>query len=146
MSNILFYKIHSDNYFKSLKRMRKWIEDRLIIIIVLILITYGLFTVELTPTWGINKTVNWIWDITNLLFLIPIIFWVALMLIYSLLAIFKISTNLILSSIQLILLLVLLFVVQNHLHDLYLHFSLSMVGLLVLIINTITSIRKKWVL
>ena len=125
--------------------MKKWIENRLIIIILLILLIYSSLTIELTSTWGINKTVNWIWDITNLLFLIPIIFWVTLIFVYSLLAIFKVSTNVILSSIQLVLLVLLLFVIQNYLHEIYLHFALSTSGLLVLLINSIMSIRNKWI-
>ncbi len=124
--------------------MKKWIESRLIIIVLLILVTYGLLSTDLTSTWGINKTVNWMWDITNLYFLVPMIFWVSLIVIYSLLAIFKVQTSLILSSIQLFLLGVLLFVIQNSFPEFY--FELTTAGLLILIFNTIISIRKKYIL
>ena len=61
------------------KRKTRWYFIRVLVTIPILLLIYFSLTTE--HTWGINKTVGWAWDITNINFWIGIIFTIVLFLL-----------------------------------------------------------------
>lgn len=122
--------------------MNNWIRKRTIIIIIAILLIYGLFHYDGNQTWGFNKTVNWYWDLTNINWWITLYLWPTILVAYGLLAAFKIKTNLVLSGIQILLLVLILVDFRYNLQQPNISFILELIAVIVLIINASISVRK----
>lgn len=77
-------------------------------IILLIVLTFYLITQLSGDVYGVNRTVNWVWDITNVSFLITWVMWPIIIMGYLILLILKTETSLTLSSIQIVILILML--------------------------------------
>ncbi len=123
--------------------MKKWITDRTFLLILFMLCAYVLAVNGFKESWGFNKTVNWAWDVSNMQWWLGVLIWIGFMLGYALLAVFKVTTNIVLSSLQLLLLICTLIILRFYGFDQSLVLVVLWCTNGIFILNMVVSIRHK---
>ncbi len=124
--------------------MKKWVTHRTILLLLLILLVFVLVASDLQGTWGLNKTVGWAWDLSNLQWWWGVLVWIGFILGYALLAVFRIATDLVLSSIQLITFIGSLFFLRFYSFDPSWGPGLVVLTNVIFVINLAVSLRRRF--
>ncbi len=119
----------------------KLVQKRMLLLIILMLMIFtyfgGIGNVE------INKTDYWNWDITNWILFVKNGSWIIFIIGYGILALFKYSTNKLLSILHLISI-ILIFVVDDILNiGLQLNLTLNLILIAIFFINFAWSIKNR---
>ena len=119
---------------------RQILQKPIFLFTVLILIIFAYY--YRIANYGINRTVNWYWDLTNINFIITW-FWLIFPIVYGLLALFRLKTNGLLSLIHLIsigIIFILDFVLGI---DERLLFVIHIIAIIVFFMNVSSTIRNR---
>ena len=119
---------------------RQILQKPIFLFTVLILIIFAYY--YRIANYGINRTVNWYWDLTNINFIITW-FWLIFPIVYGLLALFRLKTNGLLSLIHLIsigIIFILNFVLGI---DERLLFVIHIIAIIVFFMNVSSTIRNR---
>lgn len=121
----------------------EFLKKRMFLLVLISSLMFFPWATTETETFGINKTVAWEWDISIWLPFIKFLSIILFITVYGLLIAFKKETNLILSAMHLIVILVL--VVLNRFYPIQVKemFFLYVLAILVFLINVIWAIRNK---
>lgn len=100
-----------------------------------------LFDLGSTGTWGMNKTVGWAWDLSNFnLIHFPLYF--LFLIIYTVLSLFKIKTQFLLSIIHIFLIVIPWITFSNYNYTLITFYSTAL-SLIVFVLNVALSIKNR---
>ena len=119
----------------------KLVQKRMFFLVIFLLVVSAFFGTD--KEIGINKTVNWKWDLSIWVFYMKSWSWLIFGLVYGLLALLKYWTNKTLSIVHLVLL-ILIFLTDNILNsNLRLMVVLNITSFVMFFINVIWAIRNR---
>lgn len=119
----------------------KLVQKRMFLLVILLLMISTYFSGD--EQTGINKTVNWEWDISNWIFFLKGWTYLIAVIGYGIIAILKYSTNRLLSILH-IALLSLVFLAEDVLFlDLRLIVMLNIISIVVFILNVMWTIKNR---
>lgn len=125
----------------NIMTFKELVQKRMFLLIILILMFYGYFSgIE---SIGLNKTVGWTWDFSNIFFLINNSLWILFPIGYGILALFRFYTHKNLSLAHLIVI-SLAFIADSILNvHLNLLLILNLISVFIFFINFIWAIRNR---
>ena len=121
--------------------LSRLIRKRMFFLVFLILIIFSILRGY--STIGINRTVGWAWDISNWIFYVKYGTWLLFLIGYGILALLKINTNLSLSILHLISILIILICGEYINYLLIIILSLNLISIIVFFTNIFLSIRHR---